>query len=164
MGYWNGGWNHWNGGWGGGWGYWNNGWWGWNGGFFWGALLGASLFSSYYAYPFPYYDYYEYPNYYYYPYTPTTVITSTPHNVVTTPSTSSDTLPANEEWIPVKNGDIPPNAIVNNQDDNGTTTYYCRAKLMNKINYGVLVPNDGCYIQSQSVTMRFTTYDVLVQK
>lgn len=33
---------------------------------------------------------------------------------------------------------------------------------MNKMKYGVLVPNDGCYIEEQNVTMRFNDYEVLV--
>lgn len=83
-------------------------------------------------------------------------------NSDTTGSESDNTtqLPSGE-WVPANNGDMPNNAIAY-QDQNGNSGYYCRAMYNNKLYYGELIPNDGCYANDQSVTIHFSDYEVLV--
>jgi hypothetical protein len=70
--------------------------------------------------------------------------------------------PAAESWVAAENGDVPDNAVVNGNENN-VTTYYCREEFNGKMYYGLLIPKDGCYVQEQSVTMKFENYDVMVQ-
>ncbi len=118
----------------------------WNNGLWYGALVGATLETALLS---PY----KQPDYTY-PISVTTPATNT---------TSSTTLPSDETWVSAKDGDVAQNAVINNTE-NGKSTYYCRTNYMNQLSYGVLVPNDGCYIETSSATTRFTTYDVLISK
>lgn len=67
----------------------------------------------------------------------------------------------NAVWVAMDSGNVPNNAIVY-RNENGISTYYCRANYRNEIYYGELIPNDACYIQDQYATIRFIAYDVLV--
>lgn len=130
---------------------------GWNNGFnFFTPLLFLSLWHyPVYPYTFDYYPYELqgpvfyglYPNEFYQPSNHVLVSTNSPPGIQT--------------WVTAKNGNIPPNAIVykNNQ---GKLTYYCRATYKQHQYHGILVPKEGCYVQETQVTMRFTTYQVLV--
>lgn len=169
-GYWNGG--NWHGGywngyghyWGGGgywgpWPYWGWGpYWGWDYGFFYGAFFGATITTALFYPPF-YADYYYAPmDYYPGPYDYTVLV----NDYSAVPTTPLRAAPQKvETWVPVKNGHIPSNAVTN-KVVNKKATYYCRVKFRGKTSYGVLVPNDGCYVEAPSVTMRFSKYDVLV--
>jgi hypothetical protein len=152
--HWNTNWNNWNRPWGNTYNFYGNG--GWAGGWGWGdyynglffgaalgATLGTALLSSYTIYNPPPYVY--------------------PASKYSAATPTSTTLPSNETWVSAENGNVPPKAVINNTD-NGKSTYYCRANYMNQLTYGVLVANDGCYIETSSATMRFTTYDVLIKK
>lgn len=183
---WNNNWNNWSGS---GWG-WNSG--GALTGAFLGAAVGTALFSPYlhpYSYPYPYsYPSLAVPplateNYYNYYNTPNTTTVPSPTNTIVpanndttagdsntnannTVSSDSNTntatpTPTKETWVSDENGNLPKNAVVNNTE-NGKSTYYCRTTYMNKLSYGVLVPQDGCYIETATVTMRFTNYETLV--
>jgi len=146
--------------------YGNSGWngnndgggYGWGGGLAYGALFGATLstalVTSYALYNYPV------PNYAYYPSKPQ--ISSAATTIPQTASTSAAT-PNDETWQAAENGTVPNKAVINNTE-NGKTTYYCRTTYNKELSYGVLVPNDGCYIETATVTMRFTTYDVLTKK
>lgn len=177
---WNNNWHNWNGWRNSGWGHWNNHWWG-NGWFYASVFGGAFIYpywfwyQPYYVYTPIYYDYYPAYNVYYYPqakkysgnsnsvYTKTTKSPQIKKSDTVVSENNNATLPDNETWIAAKNGDVPKNGVINT-NDNGKLTYYCRAKYGNKLNYGVLVPNDGCYVENESVTMRFTSYDALITK
>jgi hypothetical protein len=80
-------------------------------------------------------------------------------------SSSSVAQYPNGNWVSADNGNVPNNAIVyNNTNTNGISTYYCRADYNGQTYYGLLVPNEGCYVQDQTVSIRFNTYDVLVSQ
>ncbi|GEM_PF-5851890 len=64
-------------------------------------------------------------------------------------------------WVAASNGGVPGNAIVY-QTNNNVDTYYCRAYYRDQMYYGVLTPDDACYIHDQSATIRFDQYEVLV--
>ena len=64
------------------------------------------------------------------------------------------------QWIASSDGSVPNQALVY-QTQNGQPTYYCRVLYQNQYAYGVLTPNEGCYITDQSNVIRFNTYDVL---
>lgn len=158
-GYWHNGYGHyWVGGtyWGG---YWGPGpYWGWGNGFFYGALFGATITTALFL-PTVYPEYYYAPLYYYPgPYNYTVLINDYP--VIPTPPLRPAPQKV-ETWVPVKNGHIPVNAVLNNIV-NKKETYYCRVKFNGKLSYGVLIPSDGCYVEKPSVTMRFSKYDILV--
>lgn len=149
---WNNNWNHnWSG-----WNTWDgwNTWSGWNTGFLSGALLSTALTASLFSYSNVIYPY---------PYLINNTLTVT--NPVPAPAnnTSNTFLPSNEIWLSAKNGDVPKSAVINNTE-NGKSTYYCRVTYLNKLAYGVLVPQDGCYVEDSSATTRFTDYDVLITK
>lgn len=163
---WHGGWNNWHGG----WNNWNNGWWGgwsWNN-YLWGAFAGGFIASVifnpwWYSYDYYPYDYYPYADY---SYSPSIVVQqpaleTTSQSYVTNPAANA--LPASETWVAAKNGDVPNNAVVNTSD-NGKNTYYCQVQYLKNTFYGVLVPQDGCYVENSSVTMRFASYNVLVSR
>ncbi|KTD14518.1 hypothetical protein Lgra_0549 [Legionella gratiana] len=139
--------------------YWGPGpYWGWGNGFFYGALFGATLTTALFLPPV-YAGYYYVPLYYYPgPYDYTILVSN--YSVVTTPPLRPAPQKV-ETWVPVKNGHIPVNAVLNNIV-NKKSTYYCRVTFHGKTSYGVLIPNDGCYIEEPSVTMRFSKYDILV--
>lgn len=84
-----------------------------------------------------YYSPYYYSPYYYYPYAATQI------------------------WVWSAIGEIPQNAVVY-QNENGMATYYCRVFLDNNVFSGVMVPNEGCYVQLDDQTIRYTNYQVLV--
>ena len=69
----------------------------------------------------------------------------------------------NGNWVSINNGNIPPYAIVYD-NENGVSTYYCRAEYNGQTYYGQLIPNDGCYARDQATTIRFDTYEVLVSQ
>ncbi len=69
---------------------------------------------------------------------------------------------ASQIWVNADEyGDIPPNAIAY-QYVNGSTLYYCRIHIDTGIYEGVFVPGDGCYVQLDDETVRFTNFEVLV--
>jgi hypothetical protein len=74
--------------------------------------------------------------------------------------------PPQQSWVSAGNGQVPQGAVVNTDDQstNGPV-YYCQAVYNNQTFSGVLVPNDGCYVQDEanSATIRLTTYEVLVE-
>lgn len=158
-GYWHGG--YWHGGYGHYWAgrpYWGGPYWGWGSGFFYGAFFGAAITTAFFLPPV--YATYYYPPMYYYPgpYSYTVIVNEYPP--MPTPPLR---LPPQkvETWVPVKNGRIPANAVVNNTVHK-KATYYCRVHYNGKTSYGVLVPKEGCYVEKPSVSMRFSKYDVLV--
>jgi hypothetical protein len=67
-----------------------------------------------------------------------------------------------KKWLKAKNGHVPVHAILYKKQD-GKANYYCRAKFNKHMYYGLLIPKDGCYITDKVVTMRFESYQVLVQ-
>lgn len=67
----------------------------------------------------------------------------------------------NGNWVSTENGNVPNNAI-GYQDQDGNIVYYCRASYNGQLYYGVLIPDDGCYTQDQSTSIRFSTYEALV--
>jgi hypothetical protein len=67
----------------------------------------------------------------------------------------------NQVWVAASNGEVPNNAVVYS-NENGNTTYYCRGIYNNVLYTGELVPNEACYAQDGSVSLRFDDYDVLV--
>jgi len=67
-----------------------------------------------------------------------------------------------ETWVSAQGGEVPSNAVVNNNDNSGTT-YYCRAAFDNNTYYGILVANEGCYAKTNSATILFNDYEVMVQ-
>ena len=145
------------------WPYWNNGW-------IYGAAFGGVFTAAWFFPPWLYYEpYYPYPGPYSYPmvsdfsYNSYSDYPNSPmmYAEPVVPMAYSSVLERNEIWIKINNGRLPLNAVVNNNVNN-TKTYYCRAKYMGKLNYGVLIPHDGCYIEKKSLTMRFTQYEVLV--
>jgi hypothetical protein len=91
-----------------------------------------------------------------YDYTTTATDTSN-DNSVSQPT--SFNLPEGQ-WTSSSNGNVPDQSIVY-QTVNGQSTYYCRAQYQNQFTYGVLTPNEGCYINNQSNLVYFNTYDVL---
>lgn len=133
----------------------------------------------YYPYPYPYpnpynpwYFYnpvYYYPGINYYPYP--NVNNYNTYNYYNSAATSSKYSSTNQvskqansiQWIQAKNGDVPSNAILY-QYKNNKSSYFCRNKLDKKIYYGILYPNDGCYISTQNntATIRFEQYQVKV--
>ncbi|MDR3491265.1 MAG: hypothetical protein P4M12_04375 [Gammaproteobacteria bacterium] len=136
---------------------------GWNNNLFTGVLAGVSvgtLFATYALLKQPMFSTPYYNNLGIYPSTVNTPTSPSSNNVVTPNNT---TTPSNESWVSAKDGNFPDNSVVNNTE-NGKSTYYCRTTYMNKLNYGVLVPHDGCYIETPSVTMRFTTYETLIRQ
>ncbi len=140
--------------------YWGPGpYWGWGNGFFYGALFGATLTTALYLPPV-YADYYYSVPLYYYPGPYDYTILVSNYSAVPTPPLRPAPQKV-ETWVPVKNGHIPVNAVLNNIV-NKKTTYYCRVKFHGNTSYGVLIPNDGCYVEEPSVTMRFSKYDILV--
>lgn len=72
-------------------------------------------------------------------------------------------LPDNSMWTTESTGQAPSNAIIFRKE-NGKPVFYCRAQYKDEWLYGVLIPQDACYVQDQFVTMRFTLYDVLVRR
>jgi hypothetical protein len=95
----------------------------------------------------------------------------------------------NGNWVSANNGYVPSNAVPyatstdasseaygdnaadnyannsnGNSNQNNTPSYYCRAVSNNQYVEGVLVPNDGCYVQNnaESSTTRYGNYQVLV--
>ena len=167
---WHNNWNSWN------YGYWNNYAWGyWN--FWWGPAWGIGFYYNPFVYG-PYFDdpyWYYSQSYYYYPgnylYSYPLIINNyntyydLPQNSVQQSGRAGQISAAQskETWVTVRNGDIPDSAVIN-MNANGQVTYYCRTKYMNKMNYGELIPNDGCYIDGENVTMRFTNYQVLISQ
>ena len=129
---WHNGWNNWNNGWG-----YNNNWWGsgWNNNWFYSAFLGTAL--GLYLFDPYWYNYqpdYFYPGYDIYPQAVynynsgnNPVVTSAAPQV----TNNNSALPDNETWVSPQDNNIPENAVVNT-DANGQSTYYCRAKYMNK--------------------------------
>jgi hypothetical protein len=74
--------------------------------------------------------------------------------------------PPSQSWVAASNGQVPPGAVVNTNNPNSNgPTYYCQAVYDNQTFSGVLVPNDGCYVQDETngATIRLTTYEVLVE-
>lgn len=133
------------------------------------AHLVAALLATNTLFPY----YYGFNPYYYYPYYPDYNV-SYPDDYAYSDNTGDEntnsysTLSANdnqivpaENWVAASNGDVPANAEIYN-DANGSTTYYCRSAYSNQEYYGVLVPQDGCYVNDQSVTLRFVNYEVLL--
>ena len=82
-------------------------------------------------------------------------------NDQTSNDTTANTSPSNQVWLMSSKGQVPANAVIYSTD-NGITTYYCRADYKGQVYYGELIPNDGCYVQDQSVTLRFDQYEVLL--
>lgn len=156
--YWHG--NYWHGSYWAGEAYWGPGpYWGWGNSFFYGALFGATFTTAFFLPPV-YVDYYYSVPLYYYPgpYNYTILVS----NYSAVPAPPLRPAPQKvETWVPAKNGYIPVNAVLNNIV-NKKATYYCRVKFHGNISYGVLIPNDGCYVEEPSVTMRFSKYDILV--
>lgn len=66
-------------------------------------------------------------------------------------------------WVAASNGDVPENAIEYSVQ-NGVSIFYCRASYQGNMYYGQLSPNDACVYRDSSVTLRFTSYDVLVSQ
>lgn len=66
-------------------------------------------------------------------------------------------------WIKANNGNIPDRAIIY-QFENNQAMYYCRAWINGNMENGVLIAQDGCYIQgnSDNNAVRFNAYEVLV--
>jgi hypothetical protein len=63
-------------------------------------------------------------------------------------------------WVSTTNGSVPNYAIV--YENTNPPSYYCRAYYRGQLYYGTLVANDACYLKDQTVTIRMTTYSVLV--
>lgn len=86
-------------------------------------------------------------------------------------STQQQSYPANIQtgfgtdkiWVEAQNGNVPDNAIIFRVDSNGNKTYYCQAQYKNSTYQGVLVAGDGCYVQDNAVSLRFTQYQALTQ-
>lgn len=142
---------------------------GWGGGLVYGALFGATLSTALLT------SYSQYNQPLYYP-APSYIYNSAPSNYFSSSKSVNDTTPvqpatspidtatpSDETWIAAQDGKIPERAVINNTE-NGKNTYYCRTSYNKELNYGVLVVNDGCYIETSTVTMRFTTYEVLTKK
>lgn len=71
------------------------------------------------------------------------------------------TYAATQIWVWSAVGEIPRNAVVY-QNINGSSVYYCRVNLDNVLFSGVMVPNDGCYVQVGDQSIRYSNYQVLV--
>ncbi len=94
----------------------------------------------YYYSPYYYPPYYNSPYYhspYYYPY------------------------PATQIWVWSAIGEIPQNAVVY-KNVNGMALYYCRVFLDSNVYSGVMVSNEGCYVQFDDQNVRYSNYQVLV--
>lgn len=64
-------------------------------------------------------------------------------------------------WVWLNNSNVPSNAIVF-EYINGYPTYYCRAQNGNQMEYGRLVPNEGCFLSSDP-SVRYNVYQTLVR-
>jgi hypothetical protein len=71
-------------------------------------------------------------------------------------------------WVAATNGQVPDGAVVNTSNRSGSNqpTYYCQAVYGSQTLSGVLVPNDGCFVQQvvNGPTIRVTSYNVLVSQ
>lgn len=116
------------------------------------------------------------PSYVVFPYDTSYVsYTSTPDNSAAEepsnqPQASSPTpssyvqASAGQQWLSAQNGNVPDNAVLFQSDAKGNKFYYCQAQLKTTNYFGVLVPGDACYVQDQGASIRFTSYQVLVQQ
>jgi hypothetical protein len=65
------------------------------------------------------------------------------------------------EWTETSNGAVPQYAIVY-QDTEQYRIYYCRVEYDERMIYGFLIENDGCYINDKNGNkLRFNEYEVL---
>lgn len=64
-------------------------------------------------------------------------------------------------WISASDGYVPNNAIVY-QTISGNPIYYCRVYHQDNFIVGILLPNDGCYIEINSENIGFENYQVLI--
>jgi hypothetical protein len=95
-----------------------------------------------------------------------------PYTVVTTLGPAPVNVDNEAVWVAAHNGEVPDNAIPytddNGQNDtdysNDNSAYYCRAQYNNEVYDGVLVANEGCYVEdsANAATIRLENYDVLV--
>ena len=113
---------------------------------------------------FFYFDYYGYP-YYVTPANNNTFYYSiSPLNDDTNEYDTSQPIRVNlpqGKWVFANDGEVPDQAFVY-QTSNGEVSYYCRAKYKYKTYYGVLIRNEGCFVQHPLGTLRINEYEVLV--
>lgn len=64
-------------------------------------------------------------------------------------------------WAGIRGSIIPGNAIVM-EYINGNPTYYCRAQIDNGMQYGRLIPGEGCFLFSDS-SILYDSYQILVR-
>lgn len=65
-------------------------------------------------------------------------------------------------WVPAAQGRLPVNAIIY-QYINGRPVFYCRIQDDYRIEYGQLVPDEGCFLFSEPQGEPYTSYQVLVR-
>lgn len=64
-------------------------------------------------------------------------------------------------WAWLSGNIIPGNAIVL-EYINGNPIYHCRVQIDNQMQYGRLIPNEGCFLFSNS-SIRYDSYQILVR-
>jgi len=64
-------------------------------------------------------------------------------------------------WAGIRGNIIPGNAIVL-EYINGNPTYYCRVQIDNDMQYGRLIPDEGCFLFSDS-SVHYDSYQILVR-
>lgn len=69
----------------------------------------------------------------------------------------------NAVWVEVhNNNNLPANAIIY-QYVNGRAVFYCKVFNGNQIEYGWLVPNEGCFLFSYPQDKPYSSYQILVR-
>lgn len=66
----------------------------------------------------------------------------------------------NAIWVPMSNGELPPNAIIM-QYVNGFPVYFCKVQMNNQFAYGQLYPGEGCVLSDDN--HQYQSYYVLIR-
>jgi hypothetical protein len=69
------------------------------------------------------------------------------------------------DWIWGQNGIVPDNAIVYGYlPENNEAVYYCQVQFDNLNHFGVLVKNEGCYVNDNGNILRVSKYQALIPR